>query len=92
VRQSDVQGSRVVNLLFGAYSGDLTALHRMALANQNMSVADYDGRTALHLAAAEGHLDCVKFLIEKCQVPVDLTDRWVVRHMMTRLSLHRRMS
>lgn len=76
LRLSDVQGSRVVNLLFGAYSGDLTALRRMALANQDLTVTDYDGRTALHVAAAEGHLDCVHFLVEKCNVPLKPKDRW----------------
>jgi len=75
-RQSDVQGSRVVNLLFGAYNGDLTALRRMSLSGQDMSVADYDGRSALHLAASEGHVDCVRFLIEKCNVPLNPKDRW----------------
>ena len=65
-----------MNLLFGAYSGDLTALRRMFLANQDMSVTDYDGRTALHVAASEGHLDCVQFLVEKCGVPLMPKDRW----------------
>ena len=37
--------------------------------------SDYDGRTALHLAAAEGHLDCVIFLLS-CGVPHDPKDRW----------------
>ena len=37
--------------------------------------SDYDGRTALHLAAAEGHLDCVTFLLS-CGVPHDPKDRW----------------
>lgn len=40
-----------------------------------MSLSDYDGRTALHLAAAEGHLDCVTFLLEQCNVPHDKKDR-----------------
>ena len=42
-----------------------------------MGVSDYDGRTALHLAAAEGHLECVKFLLQKCDVPPDPADRSV---------------
>lgn len=71
-----LQGSRVVNLLFGAYNGDLTALRRMALAGQDMAVSDYDGRSALHLAASEGHLDCVEFLVDKCHVPLNPRDRW----------------
>ena len=29
-----------------------------------MSGKDYDQRTALHLAASEGHLDIVRFLVE----------------------------
>jgi ankyrin repeat protein len=29
------------------------------------SAADYDHRTALHLAAAEGHLDVIKFLVQQ---------------------------
>lgn len=42
----------------------------------DMSLSDYDGRTALHLAAAEGHLDCVNFLLSQCKVPFDYKDRW----------------
>ena len=40
-----------------------------------MNLGDYDGRTALHLAAAEGHLRCVKFLLEECKVKHDPKDR-----------------
>ena len=41
----------------------------------DMSVSDFDGRTPLHLAAAEGHYECVKFLLQSCDVPPEPTDR-----------------
>ena len=42
----------------------------------DMSVSDFDGRTPLHLASAEGHFECVKFLLQSCDVPPEPTDRW----------------
>lgn len=43
---------------------------------KKLTFSDYDGRTALHLAAAEGHLDCVHFLLNQCSVPHNPKDRW----------------
>ena len=37
--------------------------------------SDYDGRTPLHLACAEGHLETVEFLLE-ADVKIDAKDRW----------------
>ncbi|KAK2158817.1 hypothetical protein LSH36_163g01000 [Paralvinella palmiformis] len=76
VKRVDVQGSHIVKLLFSASNGDLTALRRMALAGNDMAAVDYDGRTALHLAAAEGQLECVRFLLERCKVEANPKDRW----------------
>jgi len=69
-------GRHTVKLLFTAASNDLTGLRGMALDGHNMSAKNYDGRTALHLAACEGHLDCVRFLLEKCSVDPSPKDRW----------------
>ncbi|XP_056418370.1 glutaminase liver isoform, mitochondrial isoform X2 [Hyla sarda] len=70
------QHKSVVNLLFAAYSGDVSALRRFALSAMDMEQKDYDSRTALHVAAAEGHLDVVKFLTEGCRVNPFVEDRW----------------
>lgn len=75
-RQMERKGQQIVTLLFGAYNGDVSALRRQFLLGVDMNQADYDGRTALHISAAEGHLDCVAFLIETCGVYPAPEDRW----------------
>uniref|UniRef100_A0A8D0C1F6 glutaminase n=1 Tax=Salvator merianae TaxID=96440 RepID=A0A8D0C1F6_SALMN len=72
----EVRNKTVVNLLFAAYSGDVSALRRFALSAMDMEQKDYDSRTALHVAAAEGHLEVVKFLVEACRVNPFVKDRW----------------
>ncbi|XP_037071389.1 glutaminase liver isoform, mitochondrial-like [Pollicipes pollicipes] len=63
-------------VLFAAAAGDLTAIRRYCLMDVSLNAGDYDGRTALHLAAAEGHVHVVAFLLEKCGVKVNPKDRW----------------
>jgi len=69
-------GRHTVKLLFTVANNDLTGLRNMAFNGCDMSAKDYDDRTALHLAACEGHLDCVKFLLEKCSLDPSPKDRW----------------
>ncbi|XP_060913584.1 glutaminase kidney isoform, mitochondrial-like isoform X1 [Labrus mixtus] len=66
----------VINLMFAAYRGDVGALRRFALSAVNMEQRDYDSRTALHIAAAEGHLEAIIFLTEICKVNPHMKDRW----------------
>lgn len=76
-RQSlDDRNRSVVNLMFAAYSGDVSALRRFALSAVDMEEKDYDSRTALHVASAEGNVEAVIFLTGTCQVNPHIKDRW----------------
>ncbi|XP_062387451.1 glutaminase kidney isoform, mitochondrial [Sardina pilchardus] len=66
----------VVELMFAAYSGDVSALRRFALSSKDMELSDYDRRTALHVSAAEGHVEAVLFLTQICKVNPLVKDRW----------------
>ncbi|XP_040913745.1 glutaminase kidney isoform, mitochondrial isoform X5 [Toxotes jaculatrix] len=72
----DQRVKSVINLLFAAYTGDVSALRRFALSSMDMEQRDYDSRTALHVAAAEGHTEVVRFLLEACKVNPVPRDRW----------------
>ena len=50
-------------------------IFRFYYVDADMRACNYDKRTALHLAACEGHSDCVKFLVEKCKISPLVKDR-----------------
>jgi glutaminase len=47
----------------------------LVLAGTSVNVADYDGRAALHLAAAEGRFKVAEYLVNK-GANVLVKDRW----------------
>jgi ankyrin repeat protein len=69
-------------LLFAASQGDVRALSTIQESGGCLTVADYDSRSALHLAASEGHDSTVQFLLD--QIPhdnnaidvINKRDRW----------------
>jgi glutaminase len=74
--RSQLEKGNVVEILFAASNGDVSALRRCSLQGIDLNVKDYDSRTALHIAACEGHIELVKFLVERCRVDKDVKDRW----------------
>ncbi|TNV87946.1 hypothetical protein FGO68_gene6125 [Halteria grandinella] len=52
-------------LYYAAYYGDTVMMDSLRLLGWNVNGQDYDGRTALGVAASEGHLEAVKYLVQK---------------------------
>lgn len=69
------QARTVSTALWAASTGDVRALRRMQQEKTDLDQGDYDGRTALHVAAAEGHEDVVELLL-RGGVQHSPKDRW----------------
>ena len=67
--------SRVVELIYAASEGDLVAVQRLVARGIRLDGADYDLRTPLHLAAAEGQYQMVKYFIDQ-EISLSPCDRW----------------
>ena len=62
-------------LIYAASHGDLETLQN-ASRQDALHLHDYDGRTPLHLACAEGHSEVVQYLVTEVNVDVVCKDRW----------------
>ena len=58
------RAARVSEIHWAAGKGDLGAIERLAIQGVDLNVTDYDGRTALHIAVAEGRRRAVAFLLD----------------------------
>ncbi len=76
--QSEVAASVSTEPIWAAALGDLGALQRLRARGMSMDVSDYDGRTPLHLAAAEGHREVVEWLL-RCGASTGAVDRGGLR-------------
>ncbi|KAH9324543.1 hypothetical protein KI387_004721, partial [Taxus chinensis] len=68
-------GDTSYQLLFYASRGNVDGLIEELKGGVSPNLADYDNRTALHLAACEGHTDIVKILLDY-KANVNCLDRW----------------
>ncbi|GFR50887.1 hypothetical protein Agub_g13177, partial [Astrephomene gubernaculifera] len=58
------------------FEGDLIKLRRLLRAGAPPDACDYDRRSALHIAGAEGNLAAVKLLIQEGGADPNFQDRW----------------
>lgn len=75
-KRYETHGLNIICLLFAAAKGDMSAIKRFYMSGMDMSLSDYDHRTALHLASTEGHLDVIEFLLDTCNLYHEPRDRW----------------
>merc|ERR1712146_296267 len=85
MRKNAALCAEIGDVLFAAAQGDVQALLSAINAGTDVFAGDYDKRTSLHLAAAEGHEETLRFLIDSipsdglCHSKMDIlasTDRW----------------
>ncbi len=74
-KESELHASKVMELIRAASHGDLDEIFRLEAEGVSPNVADYDGRTPLHLAACEGKIEVVRHLIGM-KVYLTPKDRW----------------
>lgn len=60
-----------------ASAGNIVKLQQLAENSVDVNLADYDARTALHLAATEGQLLAVSFLLGTARANSSPQDRWL---------------
>ena len=65
----------IVAFCTAAFEGDVQEMRRLVAGGLDPNTKDYDGRTALHLAASEGRLHALRYLLQ-LKVNVNPTDRW----------------
>ncbi|MEM6850792.1 MAG: glutaminase A [Pseudomonadota bacterium] len=73
--ESERKANNSFRLCSAAARGDVNEVRRLIAQGVNLNEPDYDGRTALHLAASDGRLAMARYLIRH-GAGVDCADRW----------------
>lgn len=76
IDQSNETYHQFTELCLASQQGDLEHLKILFNRGADFNQSDYDGRTPLHLAVSEGHVDVCRFLIHIAKANIHKTDRW----------------
>lgn len=72
----DVMGICVWSPLIDPNGNSVRGVRRLLLQGMDLGLTDNEGRSAMHISAGEGHVNCVHFLIAKARVAHLPKDRW----------------
>ncbi|WKY01090.1 hypothetical protein Q1695_015244 [Nippostrongylus brasiliensis] len=62
--------------MFAAKHGDISSIKRYLLMGMDVHERDYEDRTALHVAASEGNIACLKYLLSRWKESPEPKDRF----------------
>lgn len=74
-KKYETKATLVMELIFAASAGDIIEVKKIVATGISVNDSDYDGRTALHLAASENQIEVTEFLL-KIGANIHATDRW----------------
>jgi len=76
VKANVQRANNAFNFNEAAANGDLAELRRFVAAGAKVNEGDYDSRRAIHIAASEGKLEVVRFLVDEAGADHSVADRW----------------
>ncbi|VDK69388.1 unnamed protein product [Anisakis simplex] len=72
----ELSNESISNMMYAVRAGDISSIQRYILLGVSIHERDYDERTVLHIAAAEGNEYILKFLLERWKESADPKDRY----------------